>query len=89
MYSQLFRKRPPLVHEKVVSYGKWCIYRALESETPDCCMTRVIIEQIVTMPIYGQEALVICHRFFYSPLDTVNSPSIICAEIVKPSFQRK
>ena len=24
-YSQLSRKRPPLVHEKVVAYGRWSL----------------------------------------------------------------
>ena len=28
-YSQLSRKRPPLVHDKVVAYGRWSLTRKI------------------------------------------------------------
>ena len=29
VYSQLSRKRPPLVHDKVVAYGRWSLTRKI------------------------------------------------------------
>ena len=35
----------------------------------ECDLLHIIIQQIVTMPIYGQEALNICHPYMTDILD--------------------
>ena len=41
-YSQLSRKRPPLVHDKVVAYGRWSLTRSGRYERVDCITLMVL-----------------------------------------------